>query len=142
MDSNTLMAVADNRLMFFEGSKIPKSTADVLLSDSVLGVYYGKSNVCLVSYDTSGEDKYKMDIYDTKGRKTGTYRYNMDFKDIVASNGMVLIYNENECIAVDADANEKYNGKFETPVLFIATTDSAKKYLFVRDASIDVVKFE
>lgn len=142
MDSDTLMAVADNRLMFFEGSKIPKSTADVLLSDSVLGVYYGKSNVCLVSYDTSGEDKYKMDIYDTKGRKTGTYRYNMDFKDIVASNGMVLIYNENECIAVDADANEKYNGKFETPVLFIATTDSAKRYLFVRDASIDVVKFE
>ncbi|MCR4866507.1 MAG: DUF5711 family protein [Lachnospiraceae bacterium] len=142
IDSDTLMALADNRLMFYEGSKIPKSTADILFAESVLGVYYGKTYVCLVSYDSSGEDKYKMDIYDTKGRKTGSYRYNMDFKDIVVGNGQVLIYNENECIMVDADGTEKYNNKFESPVLFVATTESAKRYLFVRQASIDVVKFE
>ena len=43
---------------------------------------------------------------------------------------------------VDADGTEKYNNKFESPVLFVATTESAKRYLFVRQASIDVVKFE
>ena len=142
MNADTLMALADNRLMFYEGSKIPKSTADILLSDSILGVYYGKNNVCLVGYDSSGEDKYRIDIYDTKGRKTGSYRYNMDFKDILVSNGQVLIYNEGQCIIVDTDGNEKYNDLFEDPVLFIATTDSAKKYLFVKEMSIDTVRFE
>ena len=142
LSSDILMAMADNRLMFYEGSKIPKSTADVLLQDSVLGVYSGKNNVCLVGYDSSGEEKYCMDIYDTKGKKTGTYRYNMDFKDVVVSNGQILIYNESQCILVDADGNEKYSGQFEEPVLFVATTDSAKKYLFVKETSIDVVRFE
>ena len=142
LDSDTLMALADNRLMFYEGSKIPKSTADVLLGDSILGVYYGKSNVCLVGYDTSGEDKYKIDIYDTKGKKTGSYRYNMDFKDIVVSNGQILIYNEGQCIIIDSDGNEKFNGAFEEPVQFVATTDSSKRYIFVREMSIDTVKFE
>ena len=142
MDSDTLMALADNRLMFYEGSKIPKSTADILLSENILGVYYGKNNVVLVGYDSSGEDKYRIDIYDTKGRKTGSYRYNMDFKDILVSNGQVLIYNEGQCIIVDTDGNEKYNDLFEDPVLFIATTDSAKKYLFVKEMSIDTVRFE
>ena len=142
MDSDTLMALADNRLMFYEGSKIPKSTADILLSENILGVYYRKNNVVLVGYDSSGEDKYRIDIYDTKGRKTGSYRYNMDFKDILVSNGQVLIYNEGQCIIVDTDGNEKYNDLFEDPVLFIATTDSAKKYLFVKEMSIDTVRFE
>ncbi|MCR4750037.1 MAG: DUF5711 family protein [Lachnospiraceae bacterium] len=142
MNSDTLMALADNRLMFYEGSKIPKSTSDILLNESILGVYYGKNNVCLVGYDSSGEDKYKIDIYDTKGKKTGSYRYNIDFKDIVVSNGQVLIYNEKQCIVTDIQGNEKYNGIFEEPVLFVATTDSAKKYLFVKEMSIDTVRFE
>ena len=95
-----------------------------------------------MGYDSSGEDKYKIDIYDTKGKKTGSYRYNIDFKDIVVSNGQVLIYNEKQCIVTDIQGNEKYNGIFEEPVLFVATTDSAKKYLFVKEMSIDTVRFE
>lgn len=142
MNNELLMAVGDNRLMYFEGEKIPKSTKDVLFTDNIIGVYHGSSQVCLVCYDTSGENKYRLDIYDTKGRLTGTYCYSMDFKDILVGNGVVLIYNEGQCIVVDSNGNEKYNDFFEDQVQFIATTSSDKKYLFVKERSLDTVRFE
>ena len=142
LSSDTLMAVADNRLMFYEGAKIPKSTKDVLLNDNIIGVYHGTNYVCLVCYDSTGENKYRIDIYDTKGRKTGSYCYSMDFKDILVGNGVVLIYNEGQCIVIDINGNEKYNNMFEDQVEFIATTNSDKKYLFVKPMSLDTVRFE
>ena len=142
LNGETVVAVADNRLMFYEGSKIPKSTKDVLLSDNIIGVYTGTNRVCLVCYDTTGENKYRIDLYDTKGRKTGSYCYSMDFKDILVGNDVVLIYNEGQCIVVDAEGNEKYNNMFEDQVQFIATTGSDKKYLFVKEMSLDTVRFE
>jgi len=142
MNDELLVAVADNRLMYFEGEKIPKSTKDVLLAENIIGVYHGSSQVCLVFYDSSGENKYRADIYDTKGKLTGSYCYNMDFKDILVGNNVVLIYNEGQCIVVDSNGNEKYNDLFEEQVQFIATTPSDKKYLFVKEKSLDTVKFE
>lgn len=142
MDSETIMAVADNRLMFYEGSKIPKSTKDILLSDNIIGVYHGTNCVGLVCYDTTGENKYRIDLYDTKGRKTGSYCYSMDFKDILIGNDVVLIYNEGQCIVIGMDGNEKYNNLFEDQVQFIATTNSDKKYLFVKEMTLDTMKFE
>ncbi len=142
LDGETVMAVADNRLMFYEGSKIPKSTKDILLSDNIIGVYHGTNYVGLVCYDTSGENKYRIDIYDTKGRKTGSYCYSMDFKDILVGNGVILIYNEGQCIVVDVNGEEKYNNMFDDQVQFIASTSSDKKYLVVKEMSLDTVKFE
>ncbi len=142
MDSETIMAVADNRLMFYEGSKIPKSTKDILLSDNIIGVYHGTNCVGLVCYDTTGENKYRIDLYDTKGRKTGSYCYSMDFKDILIGNDVVLIYNEGQCIVIGMDGNEKYNNLFEDQVQFIATTNTDKKYLFVKEMTLDTMKFE
>lgn len=141
LDDQTIFAVADNRLMFFEGSKIPKSTKDVLLTDNVIGVYYGKSQVCLVCYDTTGENKYRVDIYDSQGRKTGSYRYNMDFKDIVVGEKTILIYNEGQCIVVDSKGEQKFNDVLEDRVQFVALLND-KKYLFVKEMSLDTIKFE
>lgn len=142
MDDDTVFAVADNRLMFFEGSKIPKSSKDVLLTENIIGVYYGENQVCLVCYDSSGENKYRVDIYNTKGNKTGSYRYNMDFKDIVVGKKTILIYNEGQCIVVDSKGEQKFNDTLDDRIQFVALLNSDKKYLFVKELSLDTVKFE
>jgi len=142
MNNELMVAVGDNRLMYFEGSKIPKSTKDILLNENIVGVYPGSNQLCLVFYDTSGENKYRVDIYDTKGKLTGSYCYNIDFKDILVGNNVILIYNESQCIVVDSNGKEKYNDFFDEPVQFIATTNSDKKYLVVKDMKMDTVRFE
>lgn len=142
LNSSSVFAVADNRLMFFTGDKKPVSTADILFSENLVGVYNGGNKVGLVFYDTEGENKYRLDIYDASGKKNCSYKYDMDFKDILLSNGQALIYNNSQCIIIDSDGKEKFTGTFDEPVNFIVTTDKANKYLFVKDATLDTVRIE
>lgn len=142
LNKDSAYAVADNRLMFFVGDKKPTSSADILFSENLVGVYSGDGLVALVFYDTEGENKYRMDIYNDTGKKICSYKYDMDFKDILLSGGQVLIYNNSQCIIVDNSGKEKYNGTFEQPVNFVVTTDTARKYMFVKDATLDTVRFE
>ena len=142
LDSENVFAVADNRLMLYNGSKIPKSVVDKLIDENIVGVYYGASKVGLVFYDSTGENKYKLELYDKSGKLECTYRYNMDFKDILISSNQILIYNEAQCIVVGDDGTVKYNDLFESPVIYIATTGSPKRYLFVKENTLETVKFE
>ena len=142
LNSNTCFALADNRLMFYSGAKKPVSTSDTLINESILGAYYGDTDVGLVFYDTSGEHKYRLDIYDTSGKKTVSYPFDIDFKDIIIHKGQILIYNESMCIVLDENGREKFEGPFEDKVLSVSTTDSNKRYITVTRTAIETISFE
>jgi len=141
MDNDTSFAVADNKLMFFEGAKKPVSSADILLNEEIQGVYYCNTHVGLLFYDQSGEHKYRLDIYDASGNKKLSYGFDMDFKDILIRNDQVMIYNEAQCIVVGLNGNEKYTGTFENKVHFAAATDSPRKYLLVMTDGLATMEF-
>lgn len=142
LDSETICAIGDDRLNFYTGSKKPTSTSDSLVSEQIVGVYYGDTDVALVFFDNTGEHKYRVDLYEKSGRKAMSYAFDIDFKDILVSNSQVMIYNEAKCIIVSSEGKEKYNGDFEQEVQYVASTDSPKKYLLVSQNSLDMVRFE
>jgi hypothetical protein len=142
MNSDTCFALADNRLMFFTGSKKPVSSSDTLINENIVGVYYGDTGIGLVFYDTSGEHKYRFDLYDTSGKKQMSYMYDIDFKDILIHKGQVFIYNEDQCIILDSSGKEKFSGFFEDKVLNVSTTDSNKRYIAVTRTAIETIDFE
>ncbi len=142
MDSETVFAVADNRLMFYSGAKKPLSSSDTILAESIVGAFYGDSNVGLVFYDTTGEHKYRLDVYDKNGHKTMDYSFDMDYKDILIGNGQVMIYNEALAIVLNSEGKEKYLGSFPDNVIYVSTTESNKKYIAVTKDAIETLRFE
>lgn len=142
MDSETLFALADNRLMFYSGAKKPTSSSDAILNESIVGAYYGDTNIALIFYDTTGEHKYRMDLYEKTGKKMMSYAFDMDYKSVLIHNNQVMIYNENECIVLNSEGREKYVGHFPESVIFVSTTDSNKKYIAVTSDAIETISFE
>lgn len=142
IDEETVVAVADNRLMFYSGAKKPVSVSDVLLKENIIGAYYGDSNVGLLFYDITGEKKYRLDLYEKSGKLSMSYSFDIDFKDILIHNGQVMIYNESDCVVVNSDGDEKFIGQFEDSVLYISTTNSNKKYIAVTKTAIETLSFE
>ncbi len=67
MTSELAFAVADDRLMFYEGAQKPVSKSEVLLNDEIKAVYHNEEYVALVTYDVTGEYKYMIQIYDSTG---------------------------------------------------------------------------
>jgi len=142
LDLENVYAVADNRLMFYTGAKKPVSSSDSLLSENIVGVYNGDTNVGLVFYDVTGAHKYRLDLYKNSGEIAMSYQFDMDFKDILIHNNQVMIYNERQCIIVNAEGTEKYTGSFEDDVLYLSTTESNKKYIAVTRDAIETLSFE
>ena len=141
MNSETSFAVADNRLMFFEGSKKPVSSADILLDGEIQGVYYSDSYVGLLFYDQTGESKYRIDVYDTSGKKVTSYGFDMDFKDILIRNDQIMIYNESKCIVAGLNGKLKYSGTFEDRVHYAAATDSPRKFVLIMNEGLATMEF-
>ena len=48
MNNDTVFAVADNRLMFYQGRQKPVSLTDMLISEEIQSVFYDKDHVGLV----------------------------------------------------------------------------------------------
>lgn len=141
MDNDTAFAVADNKLMFFEGSKKPVSSADILLNGEIQGVYYSNTHVGLLFYDQTGENKYRLDVYDASGKKDMSHGFDMDFKDILIRNDQIMIYNEAQCIVVGLNGTVKYTGTFENKVHFAAATDSPRKYILIMTDGLATMEF-
>lgn len=142
IDSETVFAVADNRLMFYQGAKKPVSTSDSLVSENIVGVYHGYGNVGLVYYDSTGEHKYRLDMYNTNGRVDYSYFYDIDFKDIIISNKQAMIYNDQECIVLNDRGRVKFEGQFPENVIYVSNTESNKKYIAVTSERIETFTFE
>ncbi len=142
MNENTAFAVADNRLMFFAGSKKPTSSADIFLKDEIQGVYYGQNYVGLIFYDTTGQCKYRIDLYDTQGKLITSYQFDMDYKDILIENDQVVIYNESRCILLGINGKEKFSGEFDQNVVYMVATDSPRKFIVQKDKTLDTIEFK
>lgn len=142
LDYDQFAAVADNRLMFFEGDKKPVSKAEVLLQNEIQSVYSGDGFIGLVYFDQSGEYKYRLDVYNGSGKQQFSYGFDMMFKDIIIANDQIMIYNDSHCTILDPNGNQKFDGSFAEKVYFVANTDSARKYIVVTSHKIDILEFK
>lgn len=142
MNAESSFAVADNRLMFFEGSKKPVSKADILMERQIQGVYYSDTHVGLLFYDHTGVNKYCLDVYNSSGEKVVSHAFDMNFKDIIIRNDQIVIYNEAECEVVGLNGKVKYKGTFEGRVHYVVATDSPRKFLVVINNGLATLEFE
>ncbi len=116
LDEENSFAVADNRLMLYNGDQIPSSTKETILIEEIQSVFYGEDYVGLVFLDVEGNAKYRMDTYDASGNLVCRYAFDREYSDILFENGFVYIYNESGCDIYNMKGVLKYTGDFEMPV--------------------------
>ena len=114
---------------------------NILLNGEIQGVYYSNTHVGLLFYDQTGENKYRLDVYDASGKKDMSHGFDMDFKDILIRNDQIMIYNEAQCIVVGLNGTVKYTGTFENKVHFAAATDSPRKYILIMTDGLATMEF-
>ena len=137
MSSELAYALADDRLMFYEGAQKPVSKAEVLLQEEVQAVYHNEKYVGLVTYDTTGSSKYMLHIYDSQGTNVLNQGFDMDYKNIVLSGENIYIYGEAECSIYNTFGIQKYAGTMEKSINMIIPGTQVDKLTLV---SNDVIQ--
>lgn len=142
MSNNTCFALADNKLMFYQGRQKPVSLADIWLSDEVQSVFYDENYVGLVFYNTEGEQTYRLDVYDTNGTHAISIPFDLEYQKIVFQDAGIVIHNENQCLIYSWENIMKYEGTFKEPIRCFIPTGSVDRYTLVTDDSIQHIRLK
>lgn len=139
LNDSTAFAVANDKLMFYEGSQKPTNRKDIFLTEEIRSVYYGDKYIGLTYLNPTAESRYLIDIYNTSGDLKNTLPIDMEYQEIFFNNDYVVIYNAASCIIYNINGNIKYQGDFEESVLLMIPTNSVLKYVLVLPNQIQTI---
>lgn len=142
LNNGKAAAVADNRLVFYEGDQKPVSIADVLLDGEIESIYYGNGYVALIYNDVTGTARYKMDVYSDNGKLADTIMLEMQFTDIVFYKDKLIAYNEQECLVHTIGGMDNFDGNFTKQVLKLIPANASYEYIIVTPDSIDTIELK
>ncbi len=142
VNDETAFAVGDNRLMIFKGDQTPTEEAGYLYNKEIQSVYYGEEHIGLVLVSDDMEHNYMMDVYNTSGKKMGTYYFDLEYNDIFFEKDGFVVYNENECQIMTYEGKEKFNGYFSKSADLLFPASGAYKYVLVTETSIDTIQLK
>lgn len=141
MNESTAFSVADNQLMIYEGAEIPKSIFQIFLNEQVRDVYYSDSYIGIVFEGTSGEGKYRIDIYDKSGNMTVSKSFGQEYRDIIFVKDTLIIYNEAECIISNMHGRDKYEGDISEQTQLLKPL-GGNRFLAVTQDSLDIIEMK
>ena len=142
MTSGLAYALADDRLAFYEGAQKPVSKFEMLLADEVRSVYNNEEYVALVTYDTTGSNKYRVDVYDSNGEKHLSKGFDLEYRNVVLKDENVYIYGETECCIYNLSGVEKFGGAMRESISLLIPGDSVDKFTLVGPESINTVELK
>jgi len=142
MENDTVFAVADNRQMFFRGRQKPESLSETMISEEVQSVFYDENHVGLVFYNTAAETTYRVEIYDTNGKKVNEIAFDMEYKEILFDAAGIIIYNDSECLIYDWSGKMKYQGIFEERIMCFIPGKNISRHTIVTEDAIQTIQLQ
>ncbi len=142
MNGENSFAVADNRLMFYQGRQKPENIANIMINNEIQSVYYNESHVGLVFYNMTGETTYSLDVYDALGNKEQTIVFDQEYKEIMFLEESIVIYNDEECLIYDWEGRLKYEGVFMERIECILPLGNIARYILVTNDSIQMIQLQ
>lgn len=142
IDDNTAVAIGEDVMQIYYGRQIPELKTETELEKDIQSVFYGDGYTVLVYRNEDGDDKYRAEVYDSDAKKVLTKNFNIEYDNIVVSNGNILIYNNVAVLMWNMKGLEKYNGELGEDIKAMIPTKSEMKFLVVRSDGVEMVKLK
>ncbi len=115
LSDSRAVAFADNSLTFYSlrDQMSPEMTLLVPVEEEIRSVFYNENYVGIIVYSASGEDEYRMDVYEADGTKAFSEEFSYDYSQAAVEGDMVFLYNEDSCRIYNHYGNLKYEGTFD-----------------------------
>lgn len=141
VDNTTCVCVSDKQLFCFWSTFFhsPGSSSSQL-SDNIQGVFYGDSFIGILAANTKGDSQYTLDLYNKRGKKSGSVNFTMQYTDIDVAGDKVYIHNEQECQIFTISGRRLFDGKFDRPIRAMIPGAGLSDLLVVTDGEVDSVR--
>ncbi len=142
LDNKSVLAVSDDRIMFYGGAQKPVSVAENLFSDEIRSVYYGAEYVGIVFNSTESGSTYRLEVFNKSGQRVQTISFDIEYTNIIFYEDEIIIYNESECRIYTESGIQKYAGTFSKSVMMLIPLSAKYRYMIVTSDSIDTIELQ
>lgn len=139
INSDTSVAYGNDRIEVFSGKQIPELSFELTLEEEVQKVFYNESYIGLVLKNTQDSGKYRMDIYDLKGKKIFSESFDKEYTNVLISGETILMYSESECCIYSIKGVCKFEKSFDKAILAMAVTGK-NRYMLITEENIETIK--
>ena len=142
MDNGTAFAASTGRLSLYEGKQKPVSVAENLISDEVLSVYNSEDNVAVIYENTSGNKRYRLEVYNSKGDMVSKEEFDFDYAGVALGKEWYVIYGNTDMYVATISGEKRFEGKYSKSIKLVIPTNLQSKYYVVTDSSLDTVELD
>ncbi len=142
MSDSKAVAIADNRLMFYSGTEKPTSDGEVMLQENIVSTFYGEGYVALVHNNMEGDSRYRIDVYDQSGKKKDSVLFDDEYEEIFFDDDRLIVYNTERCLVHKIEGIDKFEGEFATPILAMAPTNVANRFVLISADGIRTIELK
>ena len=139
INSDTSVAFGNDRIEVFTGKQIPELAFDIVLEEEIVRVFHDEEKIGVIVKNTQDSGKYRMDIYDLKGKKIVSKTFDKEYSNAQISGDTILLYNESQCGIYNLKGICKYEENFTKPILAMTITGT-NRYMLVSEDNIEIIK--
>lgn len=140
VDNNTVIAIAEDRVSFYEITQYPKLKEEAVFTEEIQKITYNDDYMGLIFNNADSVEKYKMQIYNTKGGKVSEILFSEDYRNFEFSGENLLLYNENKFTLMTIKGKKRYEDNFDMTIEKIIQLDSDQEYLLFNSKYIQEIK--
>lgn len=139
INSDTSVAYSNDRVEVFSGKQIPELSFELTLEEEIEKVFYNESYIGMVVKNTQDTGKYRMDVYDLKGKKILSQGFDNEYTNVLISGETILMYNESQCRVYNIKGVCKFDKSFNKAILAMAVTGK-NRYMLITEENIETIK--
>lgn len=130
LDSEMLLVIADNALVFFEGLKKPEEKIRIEVNQEIQSVAYNEELIAVIVRG-EGNVAYKLHIYNKKGKQLAAVDVDKEYTQMKVEKNQVLMYDGQMCNIFLKNGVHKFEGKTDENILEIFPLSGMNRYMVI-----------
>lgn len=140
VSEDTLIAIADNSLLFFKGTQKPKLEKTIEYGEQIESVFYNSEYIGVSYNNQDDESTHHICIYNNSGKLIMEHDTSVSYSNIdFLSNNEICINNSYECEIYTISGKRKFNYKFDVGLRKVIYGGRKNYYYFIFDGKTQEV---
>ncbi len=143
LSNNRMVAFGDSKILVFDGSQKPTLSNEISLDDEIQSLFYNEKYIGLVTENADTESLYHIEVIDYKGTTIMENDTSLAY-DVIEflDNNEVCIRNNEECELITTHSIKKFTYTFDDDLLYIASVDRYRNYVFIFEDTMEEVRLK
>lgn len=140
LNNDTVCVFTENGLLLYSMKQKQEEVANITFEEVIRSVLMSDQYVGVVLEEYSGTDKYKLIIYNLRGKKVLDKELDFDYDTVQLTNTDVIFYTELDCNIIRLNGKKKFEKTFDRSITAVYPYDGNRKYYIVSDYNVQEIQ--